>query len=86
MQGKSMRFYKRHGSKKVNQEITNSKAIKKWITIILFIVTGFAMSGCGTAPPDDILQKSGQAAIVFVKENSRENNRSNAMRSNRDEF
>ncbi len=44
------------------------------------------LSACGTAPPDDILSKSAQTAIVFVKENSVENNRNNAMRSNRDEF
>jgi hypothetical protein len=44
------------------------------------------MLGCGASPPDDILEKSGQAALVFVKENSREGNRSNAMRSNADEY
>jgi hypothetical protein len=49
-------------------------------------LAGLIPVSCGTAPPDDVLQKSGQAAIVFVKENSRENNRNNAMRSNRDEF
>lgn len=50
------------------------------IFILLLVVS------CGISPPDDILQKSGQAALVFVKENSRENNRSNAMRSNVDEY
>ena len=41
---------------------------------------------CGTAPPDDILARAGRTALVFVRENSTEGNRSNAMRSNRDEY
>ncbi|MEK9136961.1 MAG: hypothetical protein AAB393_07550, partial [Bacteroidota bacterium] len=41
---------------------------------------------CGSSPPDDILQRSGQAALVFVKEPSQINNRSGAMRSNFDEY
>jgi hypothetical protein len=44
------------------------------------------ISGCGSSPPDDILAKSGQAALVFVKENSQQGNRSNPMRSNADEY
>ncbi len=44
------------------------------------------LASCGSSPPDDILDKSGQAAIVFVRENSRTNNQSQAMRSNADEF
>lgn len=47
---------------------------------------GSVLASCGSSPPDDILEKSGQAAIVFVRENSRENNRSEVMRSNIDEF
>ncbi len=53
--------------------------------MFLLILIGL-LAGCGGAPPDDILERSGQAAIVFVKENSVEGNRSNAMRSNRDEY
>ncbi len=47
-------------------------------------VAGFVLYSCGTAPPDKILE--GQSAIIFVRENSIDDNRSNAMRSNRDEF
>lgn len=57
--------------------------IMKWL--LLFMATLIVLS-CGTNPPDDILEKTGQAALVFVKENSREGNRNNAMRSNHDEF
>ncbi|MEK7670828.1 MAG: hypothetical protein AAB344_01235, partial [Bacteroidota bacterium] len=44
------------------------------------------LASCGSSPPDDILDKSGQGAMVFVRENSRTNNQSQAMRSNADEF
>jgi hypothetical protein len=53
--------------------------------VFLCICTLLLLS-CGTMPPDDILEKSGPTALVFVKENSREDNRSNAMRSNADEY
>lgn len=46
----------------------------------------FVLSSCGTSPPDDILDRSGQAAIVFVRENSREDNINQPMRSNVDEY
>lgn len=59
---------------------------QKWLTTILSALLCLIIVSCGTAPPDDVLQKSGQAAIVFVKENSRSNNNNNAMKSNRDEF
>ena len=35
-----------------------------------------AFISCGSSPPDDIIQKSGQPALVFVKENSQANDRS----------
>jgi hypothetical protein len=41
---------------------------------------------CGSSPPDDILLKSGQPALVFVREKSQLNNRSGAMASNADEY
>jgi hypothetical protein len=54
--------------------------------ILLFILVVTLIAGCGVSPPDDILEKSGQASLVFVKENSQDNNRSSAMRSNADEY
>ncbi len=59
------------------------KTLFKTIAITLAMLF---FASCGNAPPDVILEKSGQAALVFVRENSRENNRSNAMRSNADEY
>ncbi|RMG26361.1 MAG: hypothetical protein D6732_21340, partial [Methanobacteriota archaeon] len=53
---------------------------------LLILIASLILISCGSTPPDDILEKSGQAALVFVKENSRNGNRNNAMRSNRDEF
>ncbi len=50
------------------------------------IAMGAVLASCGASPPDDILQKSGQAALVFVRENSRQNNGSGAMESNADEY
>lgn len=58
--------------------------IKCYVWLILFVVQLF--TGCGEAPPDSILAKAGQSAVIFVKENSRENNNNNPMKSNRDEF
>ncbi|MCK6620501.1 MAG: hypothetical protein HUU32_14625 [Calditrichaceae bacterium] len=63
--------------------LTRKQKISAELLVGLF---NFLLAACGTTPPDDVLQKSGQAAIVFVKENSRENNSNNAMKSNRDEF
>jgi hypothetical protein len=45
-----------------------------------------AFASCTQSPPDDILQSSGQASLVFVKETSRQNNRSGPMASNADEY
>ncbi|MEZ4762024.1 MAG: hypothetical protein R3C26_02080 [Calditrichia bacterium] len=44
--------------------------IKCYVWLILFVVQLF--TGCGEAPPDSILAKAGQSAVIFVKENSRE--------------
>lgn len=60
--------------------------LSHWLRRGIISMLGLLMVACGTAPPDAILQRSGETAIVFVKENSRSNNRSNAMRSNGDEF
>ncbi|KAA3614825.1 MAG: hypothetical protein D8M58_10235 [Calditrichaeota bacterium] len=54
--------------------------------VILFISASLIFNSCGNPPADVIMEKSGQAALVFVKESSRLNNRSNAMRSNVDEY
>ena len=67
---------------------------RKWLPVNPFsvLLSGccllliWLLSACDTAPPDDILARAGQSAVVFVKENSVDNNRNNAMRSNRDEF
>ena len=45
-----------------------------------------ALISCGYSPPDDIIQKSGQPALVFVKENSRLTDHSIATASNADEY
>ncbi|MCB9057440.1 MAG: hypothetical protein H6627_02680 [Calditrichae bacterium] len=54
--------------------------------MIYLIVGKMLLVSCGNAPADVIMEKSGQAALVFVRENSRFENRSNAMRSNVDEY
>jgi len=61
--------------------------------LVARLVLGAALIGpvltvlsCGSSPPDDIIQKSGQPALVFIKENSQQNNRSIAMASNADEY
>jgi hypothetical protein len=41
---------------------------------------------CGSSPPDDIIQKSGQPALVFVKENSQANDHSVVASSNADNY
>lgn len=59
----------------------------KFILMVLqFLALQLLISSCGEAPGDVITEKSGQAALVFVKENSRFNNRNNAMKSNVDEY
>ena len=64
-----------------------SKYLSSFIPkIALFIAANLLINSCGNPPADVILKKSGQAALVFVRENSRFNNRSNAMRSNVDEY
>ena len=45
-----------------------------------------AFISCGSSPPDDIIQKSGQPALVFVKENSQANDRSVVASSNGDNY
>jgi hypothetical protein len=49
-------------------------------------LVSLVLASCGSSPPDDIIQKSGQPALVFVKEASQLNNRSGAMASNVDEY
>jgi hydrazine synthase alpha subunit-like protein len=67
--------------------VIRSKYLGSFIPkIALFILAQVLINACGNPPADVIMEKSGQAALVFVKENSRFNNRSNAMRSNVDEY
>ena len=47
---------------------------------------GFVLASCGSSPPDDILSRSGQSAIVFVREPSQADPGRNAMESNVNEF
>ena len=44
------------------------------------------LMSCGTSPPDDIIQKSGQPALVFVKENSQTNDHTVVASSNADNY
>lgn len=74
---------KRQSNKKL-QSRSMAHAIRMVAMGLLSVIGGLALYSCGVAPPDKILE--GQSAIIFVKENSVEDNRSNAMRSNRDEF
>jgi hypothetical protein len=50
------------------------------------LLSSLLLPACGSSPPDDILEKSGQPALVFVRENSQRNNGYNAMKSNGDEY
>ncbi|HTO94107.1 MAG TPA: hypothetical protein VMM80_07025, partial [Bacteroidota bacterium] len=50
------------------------------------VLPGLACLSCGSSPPDDIIQKSGQPALVFVKQNSQANDRSVVPSSNADHF
>lgn len=54
--------------------------------LITFLFTELLLISCGNAPPDVIIEKEGQTGLIFVRENSRFNNRSNPMRSNVDEY
>ena len=45
-----------------------------------------ALVSCGSSPPDDIIQKSGQPALLFVKENSQASDRSVVTSSNGDDY
>ena len=49
-------------------------------------VPALAFISCGSSPPDDIIQKSGQPALVFVKENSQANDHSVVASSNGDNY
>jgi len=49
-------------------------------------VMGCILVSCGSSPPDDILNKSGQSAIVFVREPSQTDAGRNAMESNVNEY
>ncbi|HQU73463.1 MAG TPA: hypothetical protein PKV71_10350 [Calditrichia bacterium] len=77
--------------KQLSKEM-NSRAVRKLdrfairITMLLAVLTGIALQSCGTAPPDEILKKAGQGAIVFVRENSVESNGNNAMKGNPNEY
>lgn len=60
--------------------------VRRCVTGASIVMVSAILASCGSSPPDDILDRSGQAAIVFVRENSRTNNQSQAMRSNADEY
>lgn len=60
--------------------------LRIFLNVLLYGVIGAMLAACGSSPPDDILDKSGQAALVFVKEKSRTNNISEPMRSNIDKY
>ena len=49
------------------------------------IATSVVLASCGSSPPDDMLEPTA-AALVFVKEKSRQNNGSGPMESNADEY
>jgi hypothetical protein len=56
------------------------------LRLLVVVASGIIFASCGSSPPDDVILRSGQSALVFVKENSRTNNRSGAMLSNADEY
>lgn len=67
--------------------MNSSKPLSHAIThLMVWCLMGVVLASCGSSPPDDVLERSGQAAIAFVKENSRQNNGNNAMKSNVDEY
>lgn len=53
---------------------------------IALALPALAFISCGSSPPDDIIQKSGQPALVFVKENSQANDHSVVASSNGDNY
>lgn len=63
-----------------------SRILREALRAAALTLPALAVVSCGSSPPDDILKKSGQPALVFVRENSQLNNRSGAMASNADEF
>ena len=63
-----------------------SIALRRVVLGLSLAPFGLTLLSCGSSPPDDILQRSGQAALVFVKEPSQLDNRSGAMRSNFDTY
>lgn len=65
---------------------TQTLAVPGIVPMLSLVPLALSLMACGSSPPDDILQRSGQAALVFVKEPSQLNNRSGAMRSNFDEY
>ncbi len=62
------------------------ESVLRHLLVVVLLMLLRLFYGCGSAPPDDVLAKAGQSAVVFVKENSVANHRSNAMKSNPDEF
>ena len=65
---------------------TDSMWLKSVWRSSAIVFPALALISCGYSPPDDIIQKSGQPALVFVKENSRLTDHSIAMASNADEY
>lgn len=66
--------------------ITNRDSLRQLTTLLCGGILSVMLAACGSSPPDDILEKSGQAALVFVREKSRTGNQSEPMRSNVDEY
>jgi hypothetical protein len=63
-----------------------AKLFREAVRAAAIAVPSIVLVSCGSSPPDDIIQKSGQPGLVFVKEKSQLNNRSIAMASNSDEY
>lgn len=63
-----------------------SRVLSGAASAALISVSAILLVSCGQSPPDDVLQSSGQASLVFVKERSRLNNGSGPMESNADEY
>jgi hypothetical protein len=66
--------------------ITSLVSKRNIVSVGLLAAAALMELSCGSSPPDDIILKSGQPVLVFVKENSEQNNRSIAMASNADEY
>jgi hypothetical protein len=71
-------------SRSVHDE--TAEATARLVRNVALLVSATMFLSCGSSPPDDIIQKSGQPALVFIKENSQQNNHSIAMASNADEY